>query len=210
MFDFAWSEIALIAAVALIAIGPKDMPAAIRGVTDMIKKARRMAGEFQTHVDEMVRDANLDEVRSHINDIRNFDINGQIERAVDPDGSLRETFESNPLEPTVTAKPAVEEIAVSEPVVAELEPPAEVAVETPPEPVSAAGAGVHPAEYGASARGLWRQEQAGRSGTAGFHSARGRAATPTTSRCLNTDRRQWPISKKTIRSTTSRCRCSTT
>jgi len=135
MFDFAWSEIALIAAVALIAIGPKDMPAAIRGVTDMIKKARRMAGEFQTHVDEMLRDANLDEVRSHINDIRNFDVRGQIERAVDPDGSLRETFGSNPLEPTVTAKPAVEEIAVSEPVVAELEPPAEVAVETPPEPV---------------------------------------------------------------------------
>ena len=59
MFDFAWSEIALIGVVALIAIGPKDMPVAIRAVTDMIKKARRMAGEFQTHVDEMVREADL-------------------------------------------------------------------------------------------------------------------------------------------------------
>ncbi len=103
MFDFAWSEIALIAAVALIAIGPKDMPAAIRGVTDMIKKARRMAGEFQTHVDEMLREANLDEVRSHINEIRNFDVRGHLERAVDPDGSLRDTFATNPLEPTVPA-----------------------------------------------------------------------------------------------------------
>ena len=82
MFDFAWSEIALIAAVALIAIGPKDMPAAIRGITNMIKKARRMAAEFQTHVDEMVRDANLDEVRNQFNEIRNFDVKGQIERAV--------------------------------------------------------------------------------------------------------------------------------
>jgi len=63
MFDFAWSEIALIGVVALIAIGPKDMPAAIKSVTDVIKKARRMASEFQTHVDEMVRDANLQEVR---------------------------------------------------------------------------------------------------------------------------------------------------
>ena len=52
MFDFAWSEIVLIGAVALIAIGPKDMPAAIRTVSNMVKKARRMAAEFQTHVDE--------------------------------------------------------------------------------------------------------------------------------------------------------------
>lgn len=128
MFDFAWSEIALIAAVALIAIGPKDMPAAIRGVTDMIKKARRMAGEFQTHVDEMLREANLEDVRSHINDIRNFDVRGHLERAVDPDGSLRDTFASNPLEPTVptaATAAAVEEIAVSEPPVMEMERPAE-------------------------------------------------------------------------------------
>jgi sec-independent protein translocase protein TatB len=55
MFDFAWSEIALIALVALIAIGPKDMPVAMRAVTGMIKKARRMAAEFQGHVDEMRR-----------------------------------------------------------------------------------------------------------------------------------------------------------
>ena len=130
MFDFAWSEIALIAAVALIAIGPKDMPAAIRGVTDMIKKARRMAGEFQTHVDEMLREANLEDVRSHINDIRNFDVRGQLERAVDPDGSLRDTFASNPLEPTVptaATAAAVEEIAVSEPAVVAMERPADVA-----------------------------------------------------------------------------------
>ena len=129
MFDFAWSEIALIAAVALIAIGPKDMPAAIRGVTDMIKKARRMAGEFQTHVDEMLREANLNDVRSQINEIRNFDVRGHIERAVDPDGSLRDTFASNPLEPTLpaaTTTAAVEEIAVSEPAIAELERPSDI------------------------------------------------------------------------------------
>src|SRR5450755_357850 len=122
MFDFAWSEIALIAAVALIAIGPKDMPAAIRGITSMIKKARRMAGEFQTHVDEMVREANLDEVRSQINDIRNFDIKGEIEKAVDEDGSLKQTLSGNPLEP-VWSPPStdsvVPEVAAPEPVVEE-------------------------------------------------------------------------------------------
>lgn len=131
MFDFAWSEIALIAAVALIAIGPKDMPVALRAVTDVIKKARRMAGEFQTHVDEMMRDANLDEVRSSINEIRNFDIRGELERTVDPDGSLRDTFASNPFEPAPSAAEAAagEPVEAGESVVAELERPSEVTQE---------------------------------------------------------------------------------
>ena len=96
MFDLAWSEIALIGVVALIAIGPKDMPVAIRAVAQMVKKARRMAAEFQTHVDEMVREANLHEVRDHINDIRSMDIKGKILNAVDNDGSIRRTINEQP------------------------------------------------------------------------------------------------------------------
>lgn len=99
MFDFAWSQIALIAVVALIAIGPKDLPIAIRAITNAIKKARSMAAEFQTHVDDLVKEANLDEVKGQLNEIRNFDIKSTIEKAVDPDGKIRDTFASNPMEP---------------------------------------------------------------------------------------------------------------
>jgi sec-independent protein translocase protein TatB len=105
MFDFAWSEMAVIAAVALVLIGPKDLPVAIRSITGMIKKARRMAGEFQTHVDEMLREANLDEVKNTFNEIRNFDLKTEMERTVDPDGSLRSTFADNKLEPTPSEAP---------------------------------------------------------------------------------------------------------
>jgi len=131
MFDFAWSEFAVIAVVALIAIGPKDMPVAIRAVTGALKKARRMASEFQTHVDEMVREANLDEVRDQISQIRNFDIKSMVEKTVDPDHSIRDTFATNPLE-SATASGAVTE-AGAEPqcdgdlAVAEMEKPADVA-----------------------------------------------------------------------------------
>jgi len=122
MFDFAWSELGLIAAVALILIGPKDMPVAIRTITDMIKKARRMASEFQTHVDEMMREADLGDVREQINSIRNFDFRGEVERHIDPDHSLRDTLSGNPLEPA----PAADAIAAAAPVdavaAAELEP----------------------------------------------------------------------------------------
>jgi sec-independent protein translocase protein TatB len=117
MFDFAWSEIGLIGVVALIAIGPKDMPAAIKAVTGMIRKARRMAGEFQTHVDEMMREADIAEVRNQINEIRNFDIKGEIERAVDEDGSIRATLNENPLESLNTplgSEPAADATVVAE------------------------------------------------------------------------------------------------
>ncbi len=93
MFDFAWTEIALIGVVALVLIGPKDMPVAVKAVANVVKKARRMAAEFQGQVDEMVRDTELADVRKQINEIRNFDIRGEIERAVDEDGSLRKSFD---------------------------------------------------------------------------------------------------------------------
>jgi sec-independent protein translocase protein TatB len=103
MFDFAWSEIALIAAVALVVIGPKDLPIALRAISGFVKKARRMAGEFQTHVDEMMRDADLKDVKDSLNQIRNFDFRGTVEKAIDPDHSLRNTFAGNPLEPSTSS-----------------------------------------------------------------------------------------------------------
>ncbi len=109
MFDFAWSEIALIGVVALIAIGPKDLPVAIKAVAGLVKKARKMAGEFQVHVDEMVREADLHEVRQEFNDLRRMDIKGKILNAMDGDGTLRKTMAENPLAaapgPLVTPPP---------------------------------------------------------------------------------------------------------
>jgi sec-independent protein translocase protein TatB len=147
MFDFAWTEIALIAVVALIAIGPKDLPVAIKAVTEMIKKARRMAAEFQTHVDDLVREANLDEVRNQIAEIRNFDIKGEVERAVDPDGSLRSTLATNPLATPTTYQPPspASEAAVGEHAETAIAAPSDVDVLTrPPEAAVAAEPVVEP------------------------------------------------------------------
>ncbi len=78
-------------AVALIAIGPKDLPVAIRTVTGLIKKARGMASEFQGHIDEMMREANLSDVKGEIDKLRRFDFRSAAENTLDPDGKLRET-----------------------------------------------------------------------------------------------------------------------
>ncbi len=140
MFDFAWSEIAVIAAVALVLIGPKDMPVAIRSITGMIKKARRMAGEFQTHVDEMMREANLDDIKNSINEIRNFDLKDVVEKHVDPDGTLRNTFAENPLEPTPVAEHPTDVVVTPAPEVA-----APVVVEAAPIPAFLPPTAVAPA-----------------------------------------------------------------
>ena len=131
MFDLAWSEIALIGVVALIAIGPKDMPVAIKAVAEVVKKARRMAAEFQTHVDEMVREANLHEVRDQINDLRSMDIKGKILNAVDNDGSIRRTINERPFN---AAPPPVTPVADSTPAdaAAAPHPPHTVTVSDPP------------------------------------------------------------------------------
>jgi sec-independent protein translocase protein TatB len=106
--------------VALVVIGPKDLPVALRAISGFVKKARRMAGEFQTHVDEMMRDADLKDVKDSFNQIRNFDFRSTVEKAIDPDHTLRDTFSGNPLDPTVTT--VAGEPAVSEPVPEEHEP----------------------------------------------------------------------------------------
>ena len=136
MFDFAWSEILLIGAVALIAIGPKDMPAAIRTVSSMVKKARRMAAEFQTHVDEMVREADLGDVKKAFNEIRNFDIPSALEKHIDPDRSLRKTFEQDPFKPVYPGPAEVstlDEVAIAAPPVVEALP-APAPPSEPPKP----------------------------------------------------------------------------
>lgn len=115
MFDFAWSELAVIGVVALLVIGPKDLPGAIKGVGDFVRKARRMASEFQTHVDDMVKDANLQEVRNQINEIRNFDIKGALEKEIDKDGSIRSAL-NDPFANTPTSlAPAIDAPPVEDP-----------------------------------------------------------------------------------------------
>ncbi|MEI6158751.1 MAG: Sec-independent protein translocase protein TatB [Roseococcus sp.] len=104
MLDLAWSEILLIAVVALVVIGPKDLPGAIRGIADFIKTGKQKLASFQQQADELVKEAKLDEVRNQIadvkgalNEIRNFDLKGEITKAVDGDGTLTKTFSENPM-----------------------------------------------------------------------------------------------------------------
>jgi sec-independent protein translocase protein TatB len=62
MFDIASGELLLVALVALLVIGPKDLPRVLRFVGNWVGKARRVAGQFRSGFDDMVRQAELDEL----------------------------------------------------------------------------------------------------------------------------------------------------
>ena len=65
MFDIGWSELVVIAVVALIAIGPKELPGVLRMVGQWMGKARRMAGEFQGQFQEAMREAEMADLKKH-------------------------------------------------------------------------------------------------------------------------------------------------
>src|SRR5690606_20106956 len=66
MFSLGWAEIFLIAVVALIVVGPKDFPYLVRQMMAVIGKLRGMAREFQSGMDQLVRETELDDVRRQV------------------------------------------------------------------------------------------------------------------------------------------------
>jgi len=69
MFDIGWGELLVIGMVALIAIGPKELPAALRGLGQWMGKIRRMASEFQNQFHEAMREAELSDLKKEVDDM---------------------------------------------------------------------------------------------------------------------------------------------
>ena len=70
MFDIGWSEFVLIAVVALIAIGPKELPGVLRTVGQWMGKARRMAAEFQGQFQEAMREAEMADLKKSFDEVK--------------------------------------------------------------------------------------------------------------------------------------------
>jgi sec-independent protein translocase protein TatB len=70
MFDIGWSELVVIAVVALIAIGPKELPGVLRMVGQWMGKARKMAAEFQGQFQEAMREAEMADLKKSFDEVR--------------------------------------------------------------------------------------------------------------------------------------------
>ena len=119
MFDIGWSEMLVIGVVALLVIGPKELPGALKTFAYWMKQARKMAREFQSGVDDMIRQAELDEARKAVEDARR-NLNKEIETAVDPTGEVKQALSDNrrgtptPSVPVIPPKPPATSISTAE------------------------------------------------------------------------------------------------
>jgi sec-independent protein translocase protein TatB len=145
LFDIGWPELLLIGVVALVVIGPKDLPRALRTAGFWVRKARTLSREFQSSIDQMIREAELDEVRQELKKATEFDLEKEIKQTIDPTGELAESIKppelpdyfveaEGPGPGAAAAEPALPAPGEAEPAA----PKPAASAEGTPEPVSSA------------------------------------------------------------------------
>ena len=85
MFDLGWAELLIVAVVALIIVGPKDLPAALRTVTGLVRQARSMAREFQRGIEEIASDSGIQEIKRELQSSVDLGLDSDLREALDPD-----------------------------------------------------------------------------------------------------------------------------
>ena len=88
MFDIGWQELFIVAVLVIVVVGPKDLPRTLRAVMGLLRKGRMMARDFQNGIDDVVREADLEDIRKQNTDVGGDDIPNSIEEALDPDGDI--------------------------------------------------------------------------------------------------------------------------
>ncbi|QCL93960.1 Sec-independent protein translocase protein TatB [Agrobacterium tumefaciens] len=84
MLDIGWSELLVIAVVLIVVVGPKDLPPMIRAFGKTMAGLRKMAGDFRTQFDEALKEADMDDVRQTISDVRNLNPTNSLRDAMNP------------------------------------------------------------------------------------------------------------------------------
>ena len=140
MFDIGWSEIFIVAVIALIVIGPRELPKVLYEIGKWVRRARGMAREFQRHFDDMVRDAELDDLKKQAMAVRNFNLKDTVQNTIDPEGDFRmeADAEKAKTDPSASPTPKLQPLAEGKGSVAGAEAAAPATPAAQPDGTSAA------------------------------------------------------------------------
>jgi sec-independent protein translocase protein TatB len=83
MFDIGWSELLIIAVVAIVVVGPKDLPRLMRTFGHYAGKLRRAAADFQRQFEDAMRETELEEVKKAIDSVRSTDTVVDLKAPID-------------------------------------------------------------------------------------------------------------------------------
>ncbi len=111
MFDISWTEFLLIGVVALIVIGPKELPAVLRTLGQWTRKVRGMAADFQNQFQEAMREAEMADLKKQVDDIahdiKSYDPLKDVRADVEAAGKdIQASLDIKPALMTATAEPA--------------------------------------------------------------------------------------------------------
>ena len=95
MFDIGWSELLVIAVVLVVVVGPKDLPAMLRTFGRTTKQLRSMAGDFRRQFDDALREAELGDVKSTVDEMRKLDPRKDIRAAMSPMKAIGDEIRSS-------------------------------------------------------------------------------------------------------------------
>ncbi|MDA8869766.1 Sec-independent protein translocase protein TatB [Rhizobiaceae bacterium] len=84
MFDIGGTELMVVAIVAILFVGPRELPGMLRTFGQMVRKVRGLAGDFQRQFDDALKDAELDGLKKNIDDVRNLDPTKAIKDKLNP------------------------------------------------------------------------------------------------------------------------------
>jgi sec-independent protein translocase protein TatB len=134
MFDISWGELLIIGIVALVVIGPKELPGVLRTVGQWMAKVRRMAAEFQDQFREAMREAELEELKKKVDDLSS---DAASYTNLDPIGTIRIEFEKAVGEPPRLDEPVSAPKPAEPPSAAPSSPPSDGAsAEAQPAPAA--------------------------------------------------------------------------
>jgi sec-independent protein translocase protein TatB len=148
MFDISWGELLLIGVVALVFIGPKELPTVLRTVGQWMGKLRRMASEFQSQFHEAMREAEMSDLKKQVDEMTtqaqgyaNFDPVSEVRKELDstqqqiesamadkPKSEIKSEIKSETTSDTSSPTATAPSPEAQSPAVSALSPPAEPAV----------------------------------------------------------------------------------
>ena len=97
MLGVGWPELMVIAVVTVLVVGPKELPRVLRTVTQLMRRAREMAADFQSGMDQLARESDLDDLRKEAQKLEKSttDMTTQLDQNLDGDNAIAGMFTGN-------------------------------------------------------------------------------------------------------------------
>ena len=101
MFDIGWQELFIVGVLALLVVGPRDLPRTLRTIMGYVRKAKGLAREFQNGIDEVAKEVELDDIRKEANRIGQMDLEEEVKVIVDPLGTLNQGLDMSDVQSAI-------------------------------------------------------------------------------------------------------------